>query len=358
MSRAAHLHSPRPEHLSSSKSRQRTSDGDDTPAPRSRQRKSPTIASSLRLWIEDCHSQGFSPKTLKERPGFIQRLIWWFRHEEGIDEPTIEDLDTPTIRRFLSYLREPNEEGRFGNPHTHCREPAKPSTVFGYWREITAFCNWLTAEGYFDASPIANLKRPKVPQHLIEPFTEAQVKALLQATNETASPTRNKVIIVLLAETGLRVSELASLTVGSVQHESITVLGKGNKKRMVYLGTTTRRLVRTYISKERGEAEDSDALFIADGGTKKGEPFTPNGIRIMLRNLGKLAGVDSVRCSPHTFRHFFAVQSLRHGMSGYELMRLLGHTELDMTKRYLNLTNEDLQRAALRSSPIDRMGIR
>ena len=67
--------------------------------------------------------------------------------------------------------------------------------------------------------------------------------------------------------------------------------------------------------------------------------------------------MDAIGCSPHLLRHFFAVQSLRGGMSGYELMRLLGHTDLEVTKRYLNFTQEDLQRAAKLTSPMDRLGI-
>ena len=81
-----------------------------------------------------------------------------------------------------------------------------------------------------------------------------------------------------------------------------------------------------------------------------------NGIRIMLRDLGRIAGIEGKRCSPYTLRHCFACACLNAGMSGFELMRLLGHTELDMTKRYLALTEADLQKAHRNASPVDRLG--
>lgn len=115
------------------------------------------------------------------------------------------------MRRFLSYLREPNETGRFGKSHPCSKAPAKDLTLFAYYREISAFCRWLVEEHYFEEFPLANLKRPKVAPHLIEPFTESHVKALIAATSETVAPLRNKIIIYLLAETGLRVSEVVFL---------------------------------------------------------------------------------------------------------------------------------------------------
>jgi site-specific recombinase XerD len=97
-------------------------------------------------------------------------------------------------------------------------------------------------------------------------------------------------------------------------------------------------------------------LFVCDGGTKRGAPLSANGVRIMLRELGRFAGIEGKRCSPHSLRHFFACACLNAGMSGFELMRLLGHTELDMTKRYLALTQADLQKAHRNASPVDRLG--
>lgn len=336
----AHLSGKKPAHLSR--------------RSQSRKRTAPLISDALEIWLGDCSAQGFSPKTIAERRGFIQRFIWWLENEAQLPL-TLDSLDAPTVRRFLTYARAANPSGRFGRTHPCSKREAAPNTVFGYYRELSAFSKFLVSEELLDEDPLEKVKRPKVPPHLIEPFTVAEVQALVDATRETTSPLRNRVIIKLLADTGMRVSELTSLTCGSVLQDQIVITGKGNKRRHVFLGQKVRRDLKLYLAKERQGAGDEEPLFICDGGTKRGEPLSGNGVRIMMRGLGRIAGIEGKRCSPHTTRHFFACECLKAGMSGFELMRLLGHTDLEMTKRYLNLTQADLQKAHRSASPVDRL---
>jgi integrase/recombinase XerD len=195
---------------------------------------------ALDLWLGDCAAQGFSPKTIRERRGFIERFGWWLEHEANLS-PTLNHLNPATVRRFLAYVRAANPSGRFGRNHPCSRREADPNTVFGYFRELSAFSRFLLDEGLVEENPLANVKRPRVPPYLIEPFSADEVKALIEATRHTPSPLRNRVIVELLADTGLRVSDLVGLTCGSVLQDHLVVTEKGNKQRTVFLGMKVRR---------------------------------------------------------------------------------------------------------------------
>jgi len=96
------------------------------------------------------------------------------------------------------------------------------------------------------------------------------VRALIQATRQTPSPLPNEIIVKLRADTGLRVTELVSLTCGSVRQDQLVVTGKGNKQRSVFLGMKVRRDLKLYLAKARRGARDEEPLFVCDGGTKRG----------------------------------------------------------------------------------------
>jgi site-specific recombinase XerD len=162
-------------------SRRSLSPAKPTTQPKSRKAKSPAILSALQNWILDNRAQGFSEKTIKEREGFLSRFVWWLENEAQ-EEPTLESLTPLHVRSFLTYAREPNPEGRFGSSRSSAKEKAKPNTVHAYFREIRAFCNFCMAEGLMDENPLSNVKAPKVPKEQVQPFSQEQLQALLNAT--------------------------------------------------------------------------------------------------------------------------------------------------------------------------------
>src|SRR5205814_7327020 len=117
----------------------------------------------------------------------------------------------------------------------------------------------------------------------------------------------------LLADSGLRASELVGLRVGDVDRGvgELVVVGKGNKRRRVYMGTTARRAVWRYLETDRRSAGASEPLFISVGGIQAGSALTPNGIHGIVAKAGRAASLQSVRASPHTLRHTFALNFLR-----------------------------------------------
>jgi site-specific recombinase XerD len=132
-----------------------------------------------------------------------------------------------------------------------------------------------------------------------------------------------------------------------------TVTGKGNKQRRLYFGARTAKALWAYLNEEARDPEG--ALFLADNGPYDGEPLTRHGLLQLVRRLGRKAGIETARCSPHTFRHTFAIEFLRAGGNVFTLKELLGHTTLAMVNRYVALAQADLEAQHRRFSPGDRL---
>jgi site-specific recombinase XerD len=158
-----------------------------------------------------------------------------------------------------------------------------------------------------------------------------------------------------MLDTGMRVSELCGLTYQdiSLQERKCSVLGKGNKRRTIPFGRRASQALNSYLAQE--ERQEDTSLFLSDRGMTAGEGITSSGVLIMIRKLGRAAGVEVVRCSPHTFRHTFAVMFLRNGGNVFTLQQLLGHNRLDMTNRYVTLAQADIENQHRQFSPADRM---
>lgn len=187
----------------------------------------------------------------------------------------------------------------------------------------------------------------------------SRAEAMGRACAQTNYPTRNLAILSVLFDTGLRVGELCSLTVGDVDMTGRRLRvrdGKMGKDRLVPFGRTTQQRLRAYLGLE--EREMGESLWLGERGTRTGEGLTPSGVKQMIRDLGRLAEVKGVRVSPHTLRHTFAIEFLRSGGDVYSLQYILGHTDLDMTKRYVAIAQADVDMVMARSSPLDSMGRR
>jgi site-specific recombinase XerD len=147
----------------------------------------------------------------------------------------------------------------------------------------------------------------------VQPFTDAQVAALIAAAKSTTHPRRDKAIVLFLLGTGVRASELCDILFGDLDMlaRRCSVLVKGNKRRGIYFGKSTAKALYYYIREDARQPEDP--LFITDRGEDAGEPLTRSGLLQLVERLEKSAHLTGVRCSPHTFRHTFAISFLRNG---------------------------------------------
>jgi len=222
------------------------------------------------------------------------------------------------------------------------------STVQRYLVALKAFWRWCIQEGFTEDNPTATIKLGRPAQKVVKGLSPEQLKTLLNNLKDRKhEDARNKAIVLILVDCGLRVSELANLTIDDIDFERglIQVMGKGSKQRLARMGLKTQKAVWKYLMM-RGRT-GSIWLWL----NPMGEQLTANGVQQMIRNLGKDLGF---RLYPHLLRHTFAISFLRNGANAFECQYSLGHSSLEMTRRYCQaLSFEDVFRRHQMASPVD-----
>lgn len=208
------------------------------------------------------------------------------------------------------------------------------NTLEGYREIYSAYFNWLQRETLIDHNPCVNLGIIKVPKKEKKTYTDAELERL----NWSCGNVRDRSIVHFLRSTGCRINEMTELNRDTVNLDALecVVHGKGDKERMVYLDDVAGMILAEYLNSRK---DDNPALFI---GLRKNR-ITPNGVRIMLKELAKRAGVDHVH--PHKFRRTLATDLTRRGMPIQEVAKILGHEKLDTTMRYVVLNKDDVKAA-------------
>jgi site-specific recombinase XerD len=225
-----------------------------------------------------------------------------------------------------------------------------PASVTSKVQSLLAFTRWLHVEGYTSSNVGERVKKPPLPQVQKTPFSDDELRALLAAAK--ASSPRDYVIVCLLIDCGLRAGELTSLTVENVLlHQNVLMVhGKGRRDRVVPISPQSSRAISRYLQERQRRRGDQGVYLIE---SRSAGPLSPNSLLQVVKRLGRDANVAHVH--PHRFRHTFAAGFLRNGGDPFSLQRLLGHTTLAMTNRYVAMSTEDLRRTHGHASPLTQL---
>ena len=289
-------------------------------------------------------------------------LFLIYRRVDNLSEATIHDYKVK-VGHFVRFCQKTNIESLSDINQSiinlfflDLKQRDKPSSVLGYHKSIKCFFNWLVEQGCLQNNPMEKMKSPRVPEILIQPFSEEQIRSMLAVCNEGhVLGMRNKAMILVLYDTGVRRSELLSMKLQDIDFSRgiVKVMGKGARERVVRMGRGTQRALLKYLLMRH---DSNEYVWV----TQYNKPFSlPDGLTRLIKLLGKEAGITGVRCSAHTFRHTFATDSLRNGAGEFDVQSLLGHKDLRMTRRYsATLRSEYAAKQHERFSPVDRMGIK
>lgn len=217
---------------------------------------------------------------------------------------------------------------------------------------LKGFATWLWEEDYTPENVLHRLQLPKVPKRVIEVLSEAEVARLLASVDPNiAAGARDLAILTLFLDTGLRLGELVGLRLADVHlaDQWLKVMGKGSKERLVPFGSRTAKILGRYLSMFRAPLSDVQSAFLGQDGT----PLTENTIKMLFCRLRVRSGI--VRLHPHLLRHTFATSYLVAGGDVFTLQAILGHTTLEMTRRYVTLASAHVTIQHRRFSPIDRL---
>lgn len=218
------------------------------------------------------------------------------------------------------------------------------------YRSLKTFLLWweLETEPEGWRNPIRKVKAPRMGIEPLEPVDLKDVSSILSTCDKTLFGIRDTAIILVLLDTGARAAELCSMDLSDfnpVTGEILIRRGKGHKPRTVFLGQKSRRAVRKYLKIRR---DNDPSLWVA----KRGERLTYWGLHEIIRRRAKLAGIENPGI--HAFRRAFAINMLRNGVDIYSLQKLMGHADLQVLRRYLAQTNDDLKEAHAKGSPVDK----
>lgn len=254
-----------------------------------------------------------------------------------LSEHTIRDY-RHTLGKFLSHTGDMNF-----SQITHAQISAFLSaqsvgnkTLLNYHIALSALWTWAIKQEYVEKHVVRLVEKPRPKKLVIEPFSEVEVRAILNSI--VYSPDRNRALVLLLLDTGARASEVCGLTMSDIDlvKRHIKVRGKGDKERLIPFSQRTSSALFSHMATMSG-----DKLF----------PMSRHALAQYMRRLGKRAGVQDTH--PHRFRHTMAIQYLRNGGDPYTLQDLLGHTTMEMVRNYIKIAQIDIDAAHKRASPVE-----
>ena len=281
-------------------------------------------------WIE----KGLSENTVQSYRLDLTALCDWL-DKNGL---SLETLDAVDLQGFLG---ERLEKGY------------KATSTARMLSAMRKLFQYLYREKYRVDDPSAVLSSPKLPSRLPKYLTEQQVSDLLNTPDaDVPLELRDKAMLELLYATGLRVTELVSLTIEnmSVQQGVVRVIGKGNKERIVPMGEEAAYWVRQFMLYGRPvllNGQSSDVVFPS----QRAQQMTRQTFWHRVKHYAILADIDADALSPHVLRHAFATHLVNHGADLRVVQMLLGHTDLSTTQIYTHVAKERLKRLHERFHP-------
>ena len=275
----------------------------------------------------------------------------------------VGEVDAPDISAWFAHMR--TSPGGHGKPRSE-------RTIQTYARSARAFFHWLMRQETIESNTFDRVVFPKVGKPLIQTIEAEEFERLLVActpSNESGpiadrAAARNRAILWVLYDTGIRISELCGLRKGDFDRKRgvLTVTGKGSKERRIALGNNCLRNLVYYLDKHRPDEEEladwgsagEDHLFLSETRT----PLTKNGVTLLFARLRKRAGITDKRISAHIFRHSFAIRYLVLGNDPFSLQELLGHKDMTTVKNYMHMNDETIQAQKRKYSPGDHLPTR
>ena len=291
----------------------------------------------IKEFIFEIKLRNYSERTIKGYKNNILKFARYMKNEFEIVE--IEEISHVHIKSYLNFLK--------GNGLTE----VYINTIL---KNLRSFYKYCFTEGYClnVALKVGWLRERKT---IIKTFSDDEIRKMMDVYNYSSYiHARNKCIMAILIDTGIRNFELCQLKITDIRETVIYIMGKGKKERVVPISPYLKKIMIKYERIREGYLKNNilhyDNYFLS----YRNKPLTIEAVERIVRLCGEKANVNkNIRCSPHTCRHYFAQAQLRNGLDVYSLSRLLGHENVTITKRYLQgLKDKEVLELGVKSSPL------
>ena len=302
------------------------------------------ITKSLDMFLVDQELKGNSNKTINNYRNYVGYFIDYI----GTDKMTY-DIDIPILNDYQISMK--NKKKYEGHPFHTGGGKISSVTLQTYIRQLRVYLAWLYKEGCIEIDLVEKFRLPKADKKLVSILNDEEIEKLLNKYKKnTEMNVRNACIIALMLDSGLRLSEVVGIEYDNIylSQNIVKVFGKGHKERTVPIGIYTKKLLYKYITAYRSMPEyDTKSLFV----DKYKKPLTEDSVKMLFKRLRKTLDID--RLHPHLLRHTFATQYLINGGDTFSLQQILGHTSLEMVRRYSHLASSHMLNKHRKYSPID-----
>ena len=296
----------------------------------------------LKEFIFDCRIRKLSERTIKEYNGNNLRFFKYIDSQFQITE--LEQVTHVVIKEYIQYLT------TLGRKETY---------INGIIKCFRAFFVYCFKEEYISKNPMDKVNFQREPITLIETFTDNEARKMVEAfKTNTFCDMRNKLILIVLLDSGIRCHELIDIKLSDISNNAIKIFGKGKKERFVPITPTIHKYLLKYLRMRENYLLDKyqldkEYLFLSFSCRK----LSLEAVERVVKQAAKKAKVrPEIRSSPHTCRHYYAQAQLRNGCDVYTLSRLLGHENISITKRYLqSITDNQILDLAVKTTPLSNI---
>ncbi len=277
------------------------------------------LESLVKEFLFECEIREYSEKTIENYRKQFRHFTDYLSGQLQIYN--LEELEPQHVKSFVKFYQ---------------MRQCKPSYVNDNLKCVKVLCNYAYKEKYIDHLITANIKNVKEPKSLIHPFSTEEIKKMISFySGNSYMDIRNKLILMILFDTGIRVNELIQMREEQIEDSYFIIYGKGRKERIVPKNPlVSKMLIKYKVAREKYFKcrSTEDYLFLS----KNGKRLNGQAINKLMKDCAREVHVRSmVRVSPHTCRHTFAQQQIKNGLDLYSLSRLLGHESVAITQRYL-----------------------
>lgn len=304
-----------------------------------------TLSQAIEGWQLSADSRRLSPNTIREYHVTFRKFRAWLDAD-----PPLAKITKTQVKEFLA-----------------AQDHLTKKSLLNYHIGLSSLWTWAVQEDIIPVQIIRQIPRPSPEKRDIQPYTETDIRAMLgslktsqsysrpgkkETTHSLAHAERHRAILLVLLDTGIRAGELCGLDIHDMdqRNHEIFVFGKGSKERRVPFCAGTGQAVWRYLT-QRTDSHIGEPLFT----TEEGRRLTVHRLGDIIETIANRASITGANC--HRFRHTFAINFLRNGGDVYSLQRILGHSTLQMCKRYLAIAQIDIEKAHRQASPVANWGL-